>query len=420
MEHLDIEGLFWLPEKNDDKIPGRLTFHPKDGAELDLIGAFHDIQEFMNVTDPPMRVHGVAGGKYITLDRCLVTNSQIQWPGIAREKYRVGVILSGALIAENEGLEFSIVRCRLRHLNQWIGRTGTKVDMHRDDRKGVFSRVDITNIPLDDIVVSTDIGELLLKFSYSLKGDPLVNIGIEQGCDFELRPQIPMSLEKMVSVCNALKDLVTIGVGTASSIEKITLARPTFKESIDVYAPFIGSSDMSTKTPHPREMLFTFDDIGGITAMGRWANLFGKYDIVINTLLSHTYSEQIYADIRFFNSITAAEALARIHSGRQNLKLDYELEAMTAHAGSVFESLVGDVEQWIKEVVKTRTNNVIHRGLHEGETPRLFLLAESLYFLIVISLLRECHIPETVLSNISSHSRFRWLAKQLREAKDIG
>lgn len=414
MEHLSIDGLFWLPEKDYDKIPGRLTFHPRDGAELDLIGAFHDIQEFMNVTDPPLRVHGVAGGKYITLDRCLVTKSQIQSPGIAREKYRAGIILSGALIAESEGLEFSIVRCRLRHLNQWIGRTGTKLAMQQDEKNGAISRIDITNVPLDDIVVATDIGELLLRFSYSINGDRLVNIGIEQGCDLEFRPRCPMSLEKMVSFCNALKDLVTIGVGTASSIEKISVARPALKESINVYAPLIGSSDMSKKTPHPREMVFTFEDIGGITAVGKWANLFGKYDIVISTLLSDIYTEQIYADIRFFNSITAAEALARIRSGRQNLNLDDELEAMANHAGSLFESLVGDVKQWLKEIVRTRINNVIHRGLHENETPRLLLLAESLYFLIVISLLRECQVPEKVLSNISSHRRFKWLSKELR------
>ena len=412
MERLNIEGLFWLPDKVNDKIPGRLTFDPKDGTELDLIGAFHDIQDFMNPTDTPLRVHGIAGRRYITLDNCLVSENNIQVPGIAREKYRVGLIFSGAHISESEALEFSVVRCQLRHLAHWIGKTGAKVEVSRDDR------IDITHIPLDDLVIATDIGEFLLRFPYHLKDDQVTNVAIEQGCELEFRSPTPKSLQFMINVCNTLQDLVTIGVGAPSALDKISFSRPMLKESIEVYAPFIGLESETSKTPNSREMLFTFDDIGGIATIGQWANFIDKYHIVIRTLLSHTYSQQIYADIRFFNAITAAEALARIRSGRQNLKLNDELKLMTAGAGSVFESLVGDVEQWIKEIVQTRINNVIHRGLHESETPRLLLLAESLYFLVVLSLLQECEIPEKVLSNVASHSRFRWLSNELSKVKD--
>ena len=48
MERLDVDGLFWLVDKPDDKVAGRLRFDPVQGAKLGLIGtrsrtSFHQV-----------------------------------------------------------------------------------------------------------------------------------------------------------------------------------------------------------------------------------------------------------------------------------------------------------------------------------------------------------------------------------------
>ena len=37
MEELDIDGLFWLADKPDDRVAGRLTFAAANGAKLNLM-----------------------------------------------------------------------------------------------------------------------------------------------------------------------------------------------------------------------------------------------------------------------------------------------------------------------------------------------------------------------------------------------
>ena len=51
---------------------------------------------------------------------------------------------------------------------------------------------------------------------------------------------------------------------------------------------------------------------------------------------------------------------------------------------------VGGVEGWVtNEIVRVRQNNLVHRGLRgDAEGPRMFWLAESLYFLVVFCLLK--------------------------------
>ena len=65
MEPLDVDGLFWLVDKPDDKVAGRLRFDPTEGARLGLIGKFKD---FVPTGDnPPVRINAIAGGRFFTL-----------------------------------------------------------------------------------------------------------------------------------------------------------------------------------------------------------------------------------------------------------------------------------------------------------------------------------------------------------------
>ena len=65
MERLDVNGLFWLVDKPDDKVAGRLRFDPTEGARLDLIGKFKDFVPSGH--NPPVSMNAIAGGRLLTL-----------------------------------------------------------------------------------------------------------------------------------------------------------------------------------------------------------------------------------------------------------------------------------------------------------------------------------------------------------------
>ena len=429
LEALNLEGVFWLEAMPDDKVAGRLTFDAVDGAELDLIGSFHRLEELFNELERPVRIHGIAGRKLLTLVDCLRTNQSMQVPGIPRERYRASVILSGCHLNESQPQVFDAVRVNFRHLDSWVRKTGTVVDISPDEQSNGIGKIQVTHIPLDKEVVPTDIGELELIFTYGFNPDPFHTTTLTQSAALGVRFTEPRTLQDTFGICTVLRDLVTIGVDAPAFITEASLTRSDLVREfpkgrvlpipIGFYTQGFGDTTQSeAKDIHPAQMLFTFDDIGGLEGIVQWLETSAKFRTVIGLLLSHWYLPTIYTDNRFLNIIIAAETLERIRLNQQDINLSDGLERLASFAGEPFEGLVQDVKAWVKEVIRVRNNNLVHRGLRgDIEGPRMLWLSESVYFLVVFCLLRECGVAESTLSNITHHQRFRMIAEKLQSTK---
>ena len=434
MEELDIDGLFWLAGQPDEKVAGRLKFDTANGAELNLIGAFHespssgahDLHDVVFRRDDPVRILGLAGRRLLTLERCLHRGISMGVPDIVRERYSPEVIISGAHFEEDEPLEFSAVHFELQHLDQWVWRSSTSASRVIDDSGSRTGEIQIDHKPLKKSIVSIDGGELELGYSYSYNLGSITETSITQKCSFGVRFKEPRCLEDVLREATSLQYLVTIGVHSPSSFKQVTLAHADrvrtlpsgreFSEPIVMYAQFRGS-DLAErgKIIHPAEMLLTFDDIGGLDGVAKWLKTSAKFRTVIDSLLSDWYLPRTYTDNRLLNSIIATEALERIRIKKQNFDFCDALIDLAVLAGDPFKAIVRDVESWAKEVVQARINHLVHRGLHENlEGKRMYDLSESLYFLVVLCLLRECGISEQTLSKMQNHRRFGWVAKQLK------
>ena len=429
MEELNLEGVFWLDSKPDDQVAGRLTFDSTNGACLDLIGSLHNLEESLGQSVPPARILGVAGGKSLTLVDCYRTNTSMGFPGLFREQYRPALVLSGCQIAESQPLVFDTVRIKLRHLDSWVWKTGTDIHITPDEQGIGIGEIQVIHKPLEKEVVSIDIGELELIFTYGFNPDPFHTTTLTQAAVLGTRFSEPRTVRNVLETCTALRNLLTIAVGAPAFVLEATLTcsdltrdlgdGKTSPIPIGLYT--LGLSDdtqKESKDIHPMQMLFTFEDIGGLEGIAKWMETSSKFKPVIGSLLSHWYLPTIYTDNRFLNIIIAAEALERIRLNQQNINFSKGLERMVDYAGKPFESLVQDVKPWVNEVVRLRINNLVHRGLHgDIEGPRIFWLSESLYFLVVLCLLRECGVAESTLSKITRHQRFISTAEQLNSTK---
>ena len=57
---------------------------------------------------------------------------------------------------------------------------------------------------------------------------------------------------------------------------------------------------------------------------------------------------------------------------------------------------------------------MVHPGLRgNSDGYRLYLLSESIYLLVVLTLLHECGVSIDSLKNIQNHEHFKWLAAEL-------
>ena len=182
---------------------------------------------------------------------------------------------------------------------------------------------------------------------------------------------------------------------------------------------FGESISRSGKSPYIQcQMLFTFDDIGGLDGIAKWLKTSARFRQVIDSLLSHWYLPDIYTDNRLLNMIIAAEALERIRLQKQDLNFREALIDLAGVAGNPFRVIVEDVSTWASEIVRIRTRNLVHRGLHGNlEGLRPYYLSESLYLLVVLCLLRECGITEETLTKVQGHQAFGRLARELRDTR---
>ena len=365
----------------------------------------------------------------LTLIDCFRTNTSVQMRGIIREQYRSSIMLSGCQIDESQPLVFNAVHLNLRHLDDWIRKTGTTIDINYGQHSVGAEKIQITCNFLESEVISVDIGQLELVFTYKFDLDPFRPITLTENAELRVQFAEPQPLQDAFKICTALKNLVTIGIDTPASIAKVSLTHSDFVYElserqvspvpIELYAQGLGDHSQSkVEKIHPSQMLFTFEDIGGLKGIAQWLKTWAKFEPAINSLLGHWYLPTIYTDNRLLNIIIAAETLERIRLGEQDFNLSEGLETLATFAGEPFNELVQDVKPWAKEIVIVRANNLVHRGLRgDIESSRMFWLSESLYFLVVFCLLRECGVAEDTLSNISRRQRFRMIAKQLQRTK---
>ena len=135
---------------------------------------------------------------------------------------------------------------------------------------------------------------------------------------------------------------------------------------------------------------------------------------MIDALLSPEYKSPWYVESRFFDAITAAETFARIQGQYEHVNR-YKIKQLGRGAGDPFEALVGDVDKWADRVWDARRDDLVHRGLSEAKPLPLYTMSESLYFLVVLSLLKECGAPGGAFTSIQNHHRFRRCSEEWRE-----
>ena len=424
LEPLDVDGLFWLVDKPDDKVAGRLRFDPAEGARLRLIGKFKDFVP--SGRNPAVRMNAIAGGRYFALENCHFAGLKAEYAGggqtgLTRHEYQSDLLLAGSHWEGNEPLQFKNVLLHVRYLEQWLNQANTLPSGYEGRSRYPPLIVAAFDEFKRQVVVAGAFGELGLTHCRAQSGDRFLETVIQQSFFFDLRLAAAGSLDQVLNLCWLLQDMVTLGCDFPSALTDLAMDHPqqasdtvvTDKLPIKPYMRSIGNyAAGQQESVSPSNMLFTFSDLGGIQGVGKWLAVASRYRIAIGALVGNLYAPSPYLDSRFFNTCTAAEAFRRIQLGRQSLNFARELPVLAQQAGDAFKELVGDVDKWAKRVVRTRDNVVVHRGLRGGaNTYDVLWLADSLHLLVVLCLLEECGAQKIAEEQVRQCQRF-YLLKQ--------
>ena len=416
VDTLELEGLFWRPDASDRRMPGRLLFDVTDGARLTIIEPSLTLDGLgMKLDDGSVRFVGIAGSEVLTLERCYISGLSTKSNGLIQRQYRVSIILTGAHFGVGESLDFSGVSVQLTDLVQWVGRSSLSIDLRPKDEPGEAQGVKVRYLSLSPIEADSKDGSIAVKFSGRWQTDFFSKFEVEHKCAIDYRFHRLQPLANIIGICTSLRNLVTICVRAPAAIHDTRLVHPDLDRPVSLHMQWIGSgSRREQDIVHRSKMPLTFDDIGGVEGIRSWLELANKYSQLVAMLVSHWYTPPLYQEQRYFNAVVAAEMLVRIRQKDNRVNLGAALEDLAQEVWRLFEPLVGDLKRWVREVVQTRDNNVVHPGLRGNKDGhRLYLLSESIYALVVFALLRECGVSIEALKKSHDHLYFKELAADL-------
>ncbi len=465
MEAFEDDGVFWLPGKESEVVAGRLNFDPVKGATLSLTGIIEDLIAHFQRAQGIIRLHGVAGRRYLTLDNCFATNTAYDMPGVARQTYAVGLVIAGHLFDQDEALAFDKCSVDFDQLAAWVRRSGVQVSARAPTDTQIVDHIDITFDRLSDEAFQFGDEELILSSTWALRGDNITETSLFQATQLELRYPAARLLDDILADIKWLQDLVTLATTAPAVPTEVILWRqdivrdqPEFvpgdpkPQPMNYYAGQIAERVRLKEPQRPDRVMFQFEAIGGLPTMARWIGLARTYAVVVDSLLSIRYSAGLYAQNRFSNVISAAESFHRLRfvnetmpqakfdqrldemisqvgkKSRQNwlrMKLRYanepsladRLKEMIGYAGSAFATLCTDPESWATVVTESR-NRLTHHDKErqiEFASGDLYFLAESIFMLVMLCLFRECEVAAETLEAIGETAGVQFLKSKLDE-----
>jgi len=261
-------GYFWLPEEEENKIPGILSIDDGGKIELEIVGHFDEGLKPLSGDGNLSRIIGhVEKDGLVTLDDCFYTKKNFSFGAISKSKVVVNKVLSGAAWDKDEKVVFNTFSFSVDCLDEWVGISGIDVDNDWDRRTAT-----IRYNPPEKIRMDLENGMTLeICFSYTLPGFPnLTEAKITQRAYFRLESEKPRDLNDFTStafkitnlMCFAMDEVVSLKNVSATSSEILRDGSDDKKYPVPIsiyYQSIPFSEKIPKKTWH--EMLFNFGAI---------------------------------------------------------------------------------------------------------------------------------------------------------------
>jgi ApeA N-terminal domain 1 len=419
VEPFEVQGEWWTPANPEHKVGGTLRIDV-DKFRLFTINSLSPDELFMRPEESPTRILGQAEGKGYTLDDCLLLRHQVTGgTGGSPEQYGPNRIIRGAWFGEDEDIVCKQLFVRMKHLASWFGHPGiSRRTNHRPQR----INLDVSFKSQRATIIRWRGGELRIShwFNFSTETEAEGHTVREDriaGFRYNKLTQI----EDALAQASDLQDLVTMATGRQAEYISVSFTHPDIKwpvakgrlQPIDFIAGWTVKDESTKRSPHPSEMLFTFDDIHGRAGIAAWMEVAQKYRTELGRVVAARYRAGMAVEDRFFNCAAALQGVDETATGYGNSGYRTRLRRLANRAGPPFVGLVGNIENWIDRFKYVRDDHAHHYKQGFSGTEHLFL-GRSAYWLFVIWMLREAQFPASVFDRIVRNADFEWEGQQIR------
>jgi hypothetical protein len=441
-ETFDLRGRWWLPDHEGHQVFGTLTWSAEEGGTLHL----HDelrpvvwldnaladgsVQRYRPDRGEFQRTYPLIFGRvenraYTLLDSFRLTAREYDEDN-RTEKIHVNRFLEGAWFDDPDELRVDRVVIDMRHLTGWVNHTGLEVEWVGTEgmNDDVFAVVTARSLP----AFETEHDGIGLRLWQRLggTGDHLHDLGVEQSWAVRLHTADHEPLGAFIDTASDFQDLISIAVGKTAQHEKVVLHHPdvplvsltgepigNLRHDITYYIRWSNRSAPCEPVKR-HDMYFTFDDLGGIEGVGRWLAVAADYRTELGRVMATRYREGAYVEDRIMNVSAALDSFDKHRRRVDDAHYVDRIKQCVELAGQPFLDLIAqDPDDWAKHVKETRHDLAHHRERFRTEgTVGDYLLAEQLFWLFVLCVLRVAEAPDAVYDRISNHSQIRWLTER--------
>lgn len=244
---LELVGEWWLPGHEDDRVAGTLSSDDSGAITLSLIGSLQHRQVQANSAigrfaqtlraqqgEPSegsyQRIHGVSGGKAITLEDCFQTQFHVDGGG-STERLHVHAVFVGAWMELGESLQFTKLQVWLDWMVYWVATSAIHrpIEFTKDENESLSPyAAELRAEALDPIVTfTTDDGlEIAIKHELTSSGDSASEIRIEQDFLWSISRDSLTDLDDLMKVASCLQALVSIGTAKPAAFRRLQLFHP--------------------------------------------------------------------------------------------------------------------------------------------------------------------------------------------------
>lgn len=438
-DSLELQGRWWLPDHEGHQVFGTLRWNADDGGTLHLQDELRPVVWLDNVLADgsvqqyrenrgkthtyPLILGRVESRAYTLLDSFRLSVREYDMDERV-EAVHVNRFLEGAWFGDPDELRIDRIVIDMRHLTGWVRHSGLEVEWPGTvgNDAGVFAIVTAKIVP--PFTVEHDGVALHLSQALSGTGDHLHDLGVAQQWVLRLQTETPRPLDVTLDVASNFQHLVSIAVGKTAQFEKAVVHHPalpalsmagtplgTMRQDITYYVRWSNRSAPCEPVMH-HDMYFTFDDLGGIDTVGRWLGVAADYRTELSRVMATRYREGMVLEDRIMNVSAALDSFDKHRRGNGKwVKYAERVQHSLDLAGQPFlDLIVIDPDQWVQRVVTTRDDLAHHREQFRTDgSVGDHLLAEQLFWLFVICMLRLAEAPDAAYERVIKHSQIRWL-----------
>ncbi len=411
-EPLDVQGFFWLPEKPDDEIPGRLAVSGSGDVSLRLQGMFGDVPSIEH-KDHPTILGITERGKRVTLVGCYERNKSFNFPGIPVVDIYASWLLIGSHFSSDADLFFSKIYFHAEGLDEWLGLSGisAKCSFEKHEAEITYKRPEQISYLLDNGITFS------IRFNWTAP----IGIGnifkatITQKAVICLETPDRKILSELAGYVGQINNLLCLALDQPVALTSVHVSRPDIVEEIgekkrpieiEVYYPSRPHPDLPPKIHRPH-IFFPYQEVqpnfGSI--LSKWLDGYRQYEPAFNLYFAATTAKHAFLETEFLFLVQGLEALHRRMIGSSKDTKAYLKERLVDLVTPLAKHFGDDKENetFINDIVKTRNYLTHYDPTREDQSKTgidLWRLCTKLEVLFELQLLRQIGFDSNQIDRI--------------------